>query len=186
MNVSTRCPFISSSSATCMKSFLNQVPSRSFSSTQPQNARRATRQRRQMYQWLSAQGEAFRNPLPNSTNYMGAYSPSGTLLRALGGGDARKREDGGPQSTEDETGSNRNANLPKEQPRDLRPFTANRTFLSPSVLSEELREKIWEKIMLDARSVREVSVEFGVDMRRVGAVVRLKEIEKEWARSVSH
>jgi hypothetical protein len=186
MNVSSRCPFISSSSAACMKSFLNQVPSRSFSSTQPQNARRATRLRRQMYTWLSNQGEAFRNPLPNSTNYMGAYNAAGRLIRTGAGADPKKAEDGEPQSKDDETGANRNANLPKETPRDLRPFNLNRTFLSPSVLSEELREKIWEKIMLEARSVREVSVEFGVDMRRVGAVVRLKEVEKEWERTVSH
>ncbi|KAM3066558.1 hypothetical protein ACMFMG_002272 [Clarireedia jacksonii] len=183
MNVSTRCPFIFSSSATCMKSFLNQVPSRSFSSTQPQNARRATRQRRQMYNWLSTQGDVFRNPLPNSTNYLGAYNAAGQLRRAQGGAAAKKAEDGELQSQEDATGSNRNSNLPPETVKDLIPFVYNKTFVSPSVLSEEMREKIWERVMLDARSVREVSVEFGVDMRRVGAVVRLKEIEKEWERT---
>lgn len=186
MNISSRCPFIVSTSATCMKSFLNQVPSRSFSSTQPQNARRATRQRRHMYMWLSTQGEAFRNPLPNSTNYMGAYNTAGQLVRAGRSGADAKKNEGGEPSKDDDTGSNRNADLPKETARDLRPFIWNRTFLSPSVLSEELRERIWERIMLDARSVREVSIEFGVDMRRVGAVVRLKEIEKEWERTVSY
>jgi len=39
--------------------------------------------------------------------------------------------------------------------------------------------------MKDGKSVREVSAELGVEMSRVGAVVRLKEIEKEWMRIVS-
>jgi transposase len=53
------------------------------------------------------------------------------------------------------------------------------------VLSEELREKIWEKVMQEGDSVRDVSASLGVEMSRVGAVVRLMEIEKEWERVVS-
>lgn len=39
--------------------------------------------------------------------------------------------------------------------------------------------------MLDGWSVRQTSAKLGVEMGRVGAVVRLKEIEKEWKRIVS-
>lgn len=67
----------------------------------------------------------------------------------------------------------------------LKPFPGNRHFTSQPILSEELREDIWKRIMQDGQSVREVSATLKVEMRRVGAVVRLKEIEKEWLRIVS-
>lgn len=40
--------------------------------------------------------------------------------------------------------------------------------------------------MKDGKSVREVSVELRVEMSRVGAVVRLKEVEKQWKSIVSY
>ena len=67
----------------------------------------------------------------------------------------------------------------------LKPFPLNRYFKSEPVLSEELREVIWAKVMKDAMSVQEVSAQLGVEMRRVAAVVRLKEVEKAWVQSVS-
>jgi hypothetical protein len=39
--------------------------------------------------------------------------------------------------------------------------------------------------MIEGKSVRDVSAQFSVEMSRVGAVVRLMEIEKEWKRIVS-
>ena len=59
-----------------------------------------------------------------------------------------------------------------------RPFPLNPYFASESVLSEELRNEIYKLIMVDKRSVREISIKMGVDMRRIGAVVRLVELEK--------
>ncbi len=67
----------------------------------------------------------------------------------------------------------------------IRPFPQNQYFFSESVISEAVRETIWKKVMKDGKSVREVSVELGIEMRRVAAVVRLQEIEKEWIRKVS-
>lgn len=64
------------------------------------------------------------------------------------------------------------------------PFPLNRNFSSQSVLSEELREEIWARVVLGRKSVKVVSAELGVDMNRVGAVVRLKTVEKEWMRKV--
>lgn len=72
--------------------------------------------------------------------------------------------------------------IPPETSRDLRVFPANPNFVSQPVLSEEFREAIWERIMKEGQSVREVSAQMRVEMSRVGAVVRLKEIEKEWQR----
>ncbi|KAF7909543.1 uncharacterized protein EAF01_003261 [Botrytis porri] len=148
-----------------------------------ESARRATRARRSLFRWLGTQGENFRNPLDNSTNYMGAYNPDGKLKRVVeAAADARK--DGGPKpDSQNEPDANGNKELPPQSARDMIPFPGNRKFISQSVLSEELRELIWTKIMQDAMSVREVSAELGVEMSRVGAVVRLKEIEKEWERA---
>lgn len=61
-----------------------------------------------------------------------------------------------------------------------RPFPLNTHFVSESILSEELRNEIHRLIMVEKKSVREVSIELGVDMRRIGAVVRLVELEKQW------
>ena len=59
----------------------------------------------------------------------------------------------------------------------------NTNFVSQPVLSEELREHIYQRV-LQVGSVKTVSAELGVDMNRVGAVVRLKTIEKGWINKV--
>ncbi|KAK3712286.1 hypothetical protein LTR37_009148 [Vermiconidia calcicola] len=71
--------------------------------------------------------------------------------------------------------------IPKEQPRDMRPYPLNQQFRSQPVLSEELREKIYELIVMERIDLKSVSATFGVDIRRVAAVVRLKSLEKQWA-----
>jgi len=71
---------------------------------------------------------------------------------------------------------------PPETIRDLKPFPLNGAFISQPVLGGMVKEEIWFRIMIEGKSVREVSAELGVEMARVGAVVRLKEIEKEWER----
>jgi hypothetical protein len=91
-----------------------------------------------------------------------------------GGDEALRREEKGEDKE-----------IPPETTRDLRVFPANPNFVSQPVLSEEYREAIWERIMKEGQSVREVSAQMKVEMSRVGAVVRLKEIEKEWQRIVS-
>ena len=102
--------------------------------------------------------------------------------------EAKEKE---PEDDPDEGGSDRgskqdtSAPLPPETARDWAPFPLNRAFISQPVLSDELREEIWLRVMKDEKTVREVSAELGVEMRRVGAVVRLKEVEKEWERLVS-
>lgn len=61
-----------------------------------------------------------------------------------------------------------------------RPFPSNSAFISQPVLCEEARELIWNKVMVKWESVKAVSAELGVDQRRVAAVVRMKEVEKDW------
>lgn len=70
--------------------------------------------------------------------------------------------------------------LPPETAEDLRPFPLNQYFRSTPVLGEELREAIYQRVKRDGATVSLASVEFGVSNERVGAVVRLKQMEKEW------
>ncbi|EDU39753.1 conserved hypothetical protein [Pyrenophora tritici-repentis Pt-1C-BFP] len=70
--------------------------------------------------------------------------------------------------------------LPPETAEDLRPFPLNQYFRSQPVLSEDLREAIYQRVKKDGATVSLASVEFGVSNERVGAVVRLKQMEKEW------
>lgn len=79
---------------------------------------------------------------------------------------------------------------PKGGPRYLgplqdQPFPLNPLFRSQPVLDEHTRELIWDKVMGRGESLKAVSAEMGVDVRRVAAVVRLKEVEKQWQREVS-
>jgi hypothetical protein len=74
--------------------------------------------------------------------------------------------------------------LPPETAEDLRPFPLNRYFRSQAVLSEDLREAIYKRVKRDGATVSLASVEFGVSNERVGAVVRLKQMEKEWIAQV--
>ncbi|KAK5626891.1 hypothetical protein RRF57_002606 [Xylaria bambusicola] len=61
-----------------------------------------------------------------------------------------------------------------------RPFPLNPEFRSPRVLDEKARELVWEKVMREGETIKAVSAEFGIDIRRVAAIVRLKEVEKDW------
>lgn len=135
---------------------------RSFSAT---NEAR-TRQRRTMFRWLSGPGANFNEPQPGSTvNYLGSYDlQKGALKRAL------RQVPGQP--------------LPPPGVGDFRTFPRNDTFKSEMVTGDGLREAVWTKVMLQGFSVKEVSAELGIEMSRVGAIVRLKEVEKEWQRQV--
>jgi hypothetical protein len=123
-----------------------------------------------MHAWLNGPGKAFLQPLPGSTNYLGAYR-HGVLLRAREAAQRGKNLEEGD-------------NLPKETLRDLRPFPLNDGFVSQPVLSEELREDVWYKVMRQGKSIKVVSALLGIEMSRVAAVVRLKEVEKMWEREV--
>ncbi|EAS31325.3 uncharacterized protein CIMG_06804 [Coccidioides immitis RS] len=146
---------------------------RTFSSTAPPG----TKLRRDMFSWLNGPGAAFKHPLPGSPNYLTAYDRQGRLLQAL---DAEGEE--GSKDAQKPEGSSAEAGdgiVPRESREPLKPFPLNPHFVSQSVLSEELRNEIYEQVKVREKSVRAVSVLFGVDMRRVAAVVRLVELEKK-------
>ena len=161
-----------------------------------------------MFQWLNGPGSVFRHPLPGSTNYLNAYDQAGNLIRAKGMQAPRDKEDnsknqdevakdaedaargGKPQAeklqAERKAARSRDVGLPKEDAADLMPFPMNSQFRSQPVLSEELKDEIYRRVMEEKESVRDVSAALGVEMRRVGAVVRLKAVEKQWEQEVCH
>lgn len=65
------------------------------------------------------------------------------------------------------------------------PFPLNPLFRSEPVLSEQLRDSIWKKVVENGEAIKAVSQEFGVDVRRIAAVVRLKEVEQNMIAKVS-
>ena len=196
--------------------------SRQFSQTPcPQ----ITLRRRKFYEWLNGPGRNLKEPIPDSTNYLGAYDKYGNLVRAGPGwkrdggakaaastkpeqagieakaegtteatpagqenlddleaaiqsGAAEQKENKKPSPKEDDS------KLPPETAEDLRPFPLNQYFRSQPVLSEDLREAIWRRVKKDGATVSLASVEFGVSNERIGAVVRLKQMEKEWVAQV--
>ncbi|TKA78856.1 hypothetical protein B0A49_02075 [Cryomyces minteri] len=146
-----------------------------------------------MWAWLNGPGRVFHQPLPQSTNYLGAYDKSGRLIR----GTTRARKSDEDKSAQAKDGeedddaltelekkpqeNNEDENsLPPETLEDLRPFPLNREFRSQPVLSVELRDAIYNRVVRDGLSVKAVSAEFRVEMARVGAVVRLKAVEEQW------
>ncbi|KDN70062.1 hypothetical protein CSUB01_10634 [Colletotrichum sublineola] len=75
--------------------------------------------------------------------------------------------------------------VPNDGPKYLsmnedQPFPMNPFFKSQPVLSEDMREEIFTRVKEKKESLKLVSAELGVDVRRVAAVVRMKEIEKQW------
>ncbi|KAF1833628.1 hypothetical protein BDW02DRAFT_569840 [Decorospora gaudefroyi] len=185
-----------------------------------------TLRRRKFYEWLNGPGRQLREPIPDSTNYLGAYDKFGNLVRAgpgwrkdraaqktatTAGGQAnveaqteKPAEDVTPAGQEnldqleeairageaEQKGAidgaekkgeeQKDGKLPPESQEDLRPFPLNQYFRSQPVLSEDLREAIYRRVKKDGATVSLASVEFGVNNERVGAVVRLKQMEKEW------
>lgn len=130
----------------------------------------------------------FREPLPGSTNYLSAYDEEGQLLRVKGR-PASKEGNRNKVSEESEfrekvSSHGPSPSIPPETPDDLAPFPRNRHFKSQPVLSEEMKDEIWHQVVDLKKSVRTVSVDLNVEMSRVGAVVRLKAVEKQWVEQV--
>ncbi len=179
-------------SASCAKQLCRAAPSSRSFSTSLRHEQRITRARRGLFRWLATHGANFVSPLENSTNYLGAYNAMGQLKRVADATrekeEEKKNEAQGAVKGSERSGKSKDPEekkLPPETNRDLVPFPLNRNFLSQPVLGGMVKEEVWFRIMVEGKSVREVSAELGIEMSRVGAVVRLKEIEKEWERIVS-
>lgn len=119
-----------------------------------------------MFDWLNGPGAELKHHIPGSTNYV-------TQLRNRRGGD-------------DKESSGRRDNDPEDDGGLKTPFPLNPQFVSEPILSEELSNEIYKRVVEQKKSVRSVSVELRVDMRRVGAVVRLKELEKRMKNEVCY
>lgn len=121
-----------------------------------------------MLKWLEGPGKVFRHPLPGRTNYLGAYdSRTGKPLRQ-------------PEGNENDV-----VPFSRETRSELKPFPKNDAFRSQSVLSEETREEVYQLVAEQKLDLTSVSATYGIDLRRVAAIVRLKTIEKQWKEQVS-
>ena len=165
-----------------------------------QRAAPQTRQRKRLEAWLKGPGAVFRYARPGSTNYLTAYDKDGNLIRAsTEGQEVRNKEKQARAEAEGEEGANAQENqaegkdgeekpkaktAPPETQEDLQPFPLNPFFRSEPVPSLELRDEIYRRVK-EGLPVRAVSQSLGVDMNRVGAVVRLKEVELDWIDKVS-
>ncbi|KKK18977.1 hypothetical protein P175DRAFT_0480460 [Aspergillus ochraceoroseus IBT 24754] len=150
---STSASLSSSSSCTSLSQYSRSRSSPSPLSYKPRRPFSSTKAahtklRQDMFTWLNSDGTALKHHIPGTTNYLG---------------DLKQRKAGDPQA---------------EERSSSRPFPLNPNFISESILSEELRNEIYNQVVVKKKSVRAVSVEMGVDMRRVAAVVRLVELEK--------
>lgn len=138
-----------------------------------------------MFKWLNGPGAVFKNPRPGFTNYINAYEKDTGLLKYP---KPRSRQSTNPDS---ETIPGNEDDPPQEaqnqagaQTEELTPFPLNKKFHSQQVLNEKVKDQIWDAVVLFGKSVQTVSTELNVEMRRVGAVVRLKTIEKQWVEQV--
>lgn len=68
---------------------------------------------------------------------------------------------------------------------DYMPFPQNEHFKAEPITSQAQRQEVWKMIVVDGLSVKETSARLGIEMSRVGAIVRLQEIERAWMNQVS-
>lgn len=130
-----------------------------------------------MFEWLNTEGTALKNHIPGTTNYL-------TDIKDRKAKAQEKSSDKSADGSASAEGATSGASGNEERSRTPRPFPLNPSFASEPILSEELRNEIYQRVVVQKRGVRAVSVELGVDMRRVGAVVRLVELERRWKREV--
>jgi hypothetical protein len=144
-----------------------------------------------MLEWIQLHGKDYKRPLKQGgTNY---------LTDKRKGSDRAEEEDGGPAAEdgsafEDVAGPVNGAqgllqrlNATKSlKAKARKPFQQNNTFFSMPVLSEGLKEHIYTYVTLDGHSIKKTSEHFGVSIDRVAAVVRMKQIERNWVKEVSY
>lgn len=138
-------------------------------------SRDMTKLRAEMFSWLNSRGQNFIDPVGQNTNYLTDYDRDGS----------RREDEERPRfnAADEEADGRERERASRKRPKT--PFPLNDHFVSQPILSEKLREEIWRRVTVDKKSIRNVSVELGVEMRRVGAVVRLLEVEKQWRAEVS-
>ena len=166
-----------------------------------------TKLRRHMDMWLNTTGEVLKRPVEGKTNYLSGLNARGERIEEKDEGKGKEKDEGnhgeewdgngegmsedskalGRAAQEDSKRDPRNRGEKRERvdPKTLMPFPLNPHFVSQSIPSEALRHEVWKRVQEGKKSVRQVSVELGVEMRRVGAIVRLVELERRMKEEVS-
>lgn len=129
--------------------------SRHFSATP--HANHLPSQRSVFFSWINGPGAVFKQADDEGPKYISAYDKY-----------TWERRD-----------------LEPDSPILVTPYPLNRVFKSQPVLSDKMREEIYQRVQIQGHSVRQVSAELAVSLERVAAVVRLKAVEKEWIDNVS-
>lgn len=65
------------------------------------------------------------------------------------------------------------------------PFPNNPLYRSEKVVSEGTKRLIYERATEGGQALKAIAAEMGLDVRRVAAIVRLKEAQKQWTEDVS-
>ena len=137
-----------------------------------------------MYRWLDGAGKALKSPGPDGPRYLGARGPRGRGRQTQKVEEENDEDEELDEDEDDGTSRSRGGGSRRQSEKDMIPFPTNPHFRSEPVLSEELKDRIWHRVTIDKDSVRRVSTDLHVEMRRVGAVVRLKSLEKQWEEQV--
>lgn len=66
----------------------------------------------------------------------------------------------------------------------LHPFPANPACKTASVISDDLKQKIFSDVVESGMHSQEVAHKYGIKLARVDAIVRLQQIEKGWKEEV--
>lgn len=66
----------------------------------------------------------------------------------------------------------------------LQPFPANLHCRTASVISNDLKAKIYEEVEENGMHIQEVAHKYGIKLTRVEAIVKLQRIEKDWKENV--
>jgi hypothetical protein len=153
-----------------------------------------TKPRQLFWQWINTAGRNFINmPEGEKTNYLSAYKKSSNFIEKkdnastiTGRGQADGEESDASKALGEAAVEKRERRPnPRQISYDDRPFPNNPKFKSQAILSEALRLEVWKRVQVDGQSVRRVSADLQIDMQRVGAVVRLVEVEKRMRAEVS-
>src|SRR4051794_31096657 len=91
-------PSVASSSRRPQSSSQVSRIARDFSQT---SCHQATLRRRRMYEWMNTFGANLKDPIPGSTNYLGAYDKFGNLVRARPGWQRNKRASAVKEETQE-------------------------------------------------------------------------------------
>lgn len=122
--------------------------------------------------WASTEGIKYKKA-PNAPNYL-------QLQRR------RNIENVDESTAEDDRGGNKGSGRRGKEDRKgaANPFPLNPYFKSQPVLSEALKEELYHNVAIQGRSLRQTSTYFKVSMERVAAVVRMKQMERDWLEEV--